>query len=535
MELYLFNRLKKIYPDMKITNLIKEHPYLYQYINRLAKEKELTITQTLSDMGFEYITKKRGVTSNFDSITAVKLLDEYDVSQTDLSEWLGVTRQAINSKIKRNVQGLSWVCNELESSEIYIINQMVEERIYTFKEDSLLIAIRNNGKKACLIIILGDSIKVVFEIPENTNDLLLNNNYHIFSPLDYDIKNNLQSIFFLGKKLAKAENQRIRTKISQRCEKLGISADDYCQLHGFEGIADGRMITDEEIIDVIDRKYVLKDNIVFFPHTEDDYFNFVNRASRAGMTIDEFFEFYGYIKVDSRLESSYKNKIEEYKFEIKKNVINDQNHVFIKTDSNLYRKLYPFAKRRNISLDDFLLELGYVRVYDKNEITTFDDYNSRREIKKTFEEPNKIERILFELQHIQGNMNRVFNNIEHIQRNKELVRKLKELYDYRCQLCDSELGIPLIEKLDGTYYVEVHHITAISSIKNAIENEELLDEIKNLDTYKNAVVVCPFHHKTLHYHQGGFNRLTLIENELFFVSKKETLLKIKTNYHLEPF
>ncbi|WP_156110386.1 HNH endonuclease [Brevibacillus thermoruber] len=144
------------------------------------------------------------------------------------------------------------------------------------------------------------------------------------------------------------------------------------------------------------------------------------------------------------------------------------------------------------------------------------------------DDANKRNYLLLELKDIQGSLERVKTSGERIVRNQQLVRKLKELYDYRCQLCDEENGIPLIKKADGTLYVEVHHITALSTInsKTNTENDDLLD------SYKNAIVVCPFHHKVLHYHEGGFDRIISQDDELFFVSKNDTLIKIQVNYHL---
>jgi len=98
---------------------------------------------------------------------------------------------------------------------------------------------------------------------------------------------------------------------------------------------------------------------------------------------------------------------------------------------------------------------------------------------------------------------------EKVQRSADLAKAMKKLYNYRCQLCcpdDTDFSSPIIEKEDGTLYVEVHHITHISE-RDKVDD----DSRKRLDTYENVVVVCTHHHKYLHYHHGGYPALTSIQ------------------------
>ena len=110
-------------------------------------------------------------------------------------------------------------------------------------------------------------------------------------------------------------------------------------------------------------------------------------------------------------------------------------------------------------------------------------------------------------------------------RSQLLVRKMKELYSYKCQLCNPNNPIPVIEMLNGLEYVEMHHIIAISNSSAEDETDSILDN------YANCVVVCSHHHKMLHYHKGGFDELDEMVDGLYFVND-ETELKIYTNKHL---
>lgn len=70
-------------------------------------------------------------------------------------------------------------------------------------------------------------------------------------------------------------------------------------------------------------------------------------------------------------------------------------------------------------------------------------------------------------------------------RDRSFVPLLKELYNYRCQICEIMIASPRL-KVPG--YVEVHHICP-------------LEVAGSPDIIGNAIVVCPNHHKELEY--GG--------------------------------
>ena len=110
-----------------------------------------------------------------------------------------------------------------------------------------------------------------------------------------------------------------------------------------------------------------------------------------------------------------------------------------------------------------------------------------------------------------------------IMRNTNLVTRLKKIYGYKCQLCTDNEWMP-IKKEDETFYVEVHHIIPLAEGK---------DEDSTLDVLKNMIVVCPNHHKMLHYHFGGYKQIIKEDNQLFFSNGKGEKIQIIDNYHLE--
>lgn len=523
MEKYFYVQLINLYPDKVIQYLNYDHPSLYQNLCSISREKKVTLHDLLNSMGFNYLTAKPGTPSSFDLATTKRLMSEFGVSQTEIANYLGTSRQAVNNKIIDETSGGSWESNELNQEEIELITNMVNSQVFELSEEGLVVSIKNNFHDICVIFIKDNEVKVIFNIPKNIDTLLKKNNYHIFSNEDIKIKANLISVRVLGIKMAKVRNQTTRDRIVKQCNKRQINIDDYVKLHGFDGFCSSRFIGDDEIERII-KKYVTKDNFVLFPHTSKDYAKLVNRASRANMNIDEFFEFFGYIKVDSRMESSYSNKIKQYVEEIKLFATGEGNQVYIKAHTNLYRRLYCFSKRRGISIDSLLMELGFERVYNSHDTIELENFN------RDFDENNtNIKNLIAELETIQGDLERIVTIGERIKRSTALKNKLKVLYRCKCQLCSEEVGLPLIEKLDGSYYIEVHHITSLSAINDTGILE--VDE-ETLDTFRNAIVVCPFHHKFLHYHHGGFVKLIRREDGIYFVSRKGTTIKVQLNFHL---
>jgi len=86
-----------------------------------------------------------------------------------------------------------------------------------------------------------------------------------------------------------------------------------------------------------------------------------------------------------------------------------------------------------------------------------------------------------------------------------IANKFKSKTDYKCQICD-ELGNDphVFKKVNGEYYIETHHIDAVSNLN------------KGSLGISNLITVCPNHHRQLHY-----GKVDVLEN-----NKDELKLKI---------
>ena len=112
-------------------------------------------------------------------------------------------------------------------------------------------------------------------------------------------------------------------------------------------------------------------------------------------------------------------------------------------------------------------------------------------------------------------------------RSRRLAEELKRLYGYRCQLCHHIA--PRIDMGNDRFYVEVHHILGISEVEDPM-GEDQESAVFSLDNYKNIVVVCPHHHRLLHYYKSP---IIFRHTARKFVSKDGSLsLRLRVDHQL---
>jgi len=115
--------------------------------------------------------------------------------------------------------------------------------------------------------------------------------------------------------------------------------------------------------------------------------------------------------------------------------------------------------------------------------------------------------------------NRISTTIQRIVRDTKLSRQIKELYDFKCQICNM-----VIETSSG-FYAEAAHIQPLGTPHNGP------------DSLENLICLCPNHHVMFDY--GGFSimedfSLIGIKGELT-VKKEHKINKEFLNYHLFHF
>ena len=348
---------------------------------------------------------------------------------------------------------------------------------------------------------------------------------------------------------------------------------------------DKRFADKHRFKDRIEKYYNEDTKKVKIPSRSADYAFLANNAFRHGMNIREFIESFGFtydINIDdSKVREKVINKI-------KKRIVYT-NHVYISSSDPLYNSLNSSAYKKNIPLNQFLYEkYDYNRlsfeelpvdyeIYDWSLETTIDfDEESLKEyidsyllteegiveiysysdfhiILENFCKKNEIllsdlmhkwnyeyifisndrttkEKFLEEIKQLNSEINRIQDCTSKLSRNKVLVQKMKELYDYTCQICGNDENLYSIIMDNGKNYVELHHIKPLRDFNDI---DSVNDESNQLiDHYNNVIVLCAHHHKYVHYHKGGFNKFKG-EKEKYMENDNGDNLFLKLNYHLK--
>lgn len=302
--------------------------------------------------------------------------------------------------------------------------------------------------------------------------------------------------------------------------------------------------TDKNYKEIIEKRYIVEDKKIYINSLDPFYNRICSYCYKHNTVLNDYISNLGFERIDNVNELP-KNYIQyDWKTEEsdrKKNIYSDENitlfldefanennEIYIDTTSQSYSNLWKIANIRDMSINDLIEMLGYKRIYAR------DNHKLERhriEDVKIESDEKSINEKLDELEKIQGSLDKIKNENEKFKRNQTLVKKIKKLYNNTCQLCcpdDSGFSVPPIEKENGEIYVEVHHIKQISeAFKDNDESDELID------SYKNVIVVCSYHHKYLHYYHGGCKEIIKKKDgQLYFKSKFGDTIKIFTNYHL---
>lgn len=324
----------------------------------------------------------------------------------------------------------------------------------------------------------------------------------------------------------------------RRLGKNGIK--DMAEYFGFRYERQARSNVEDKHRKMLEERYVVNGNKVYIDTQDKFYLALRERSKRVGKTLDEYIEGLGFKRIkkgsipkghvlyDWRKEYNHdvNNLIEKATIFLEK-LANESNEVYLKSDSYEYETMWKYSYALDLKINELIEKCGFIRVYQPLSNETIAEVDKLEFNIETIEETMRSD-ILVQLDNLESNFKEKTTTSNKINRNNKLPKLLKRLYEYKCQLCNKEESIfPSIEMINGEEYVEVHHITQLS------EGRDIEDESNSeLDSYKNCIVVCCFHHKFLHYHHGGFKKLKLINGKLCFESEKGDVLPIITNYHL---
>lgn len=591
----LTKRLLDVYPN-RFYNKIDEtkHTPLYKALAYHAKEEGFTVVELVKKLGFERetfydIRRMKEITENYDFIQndfgplfgvgrqAISL--QFNKSENINYFWLTKTftpkeRNFIREKL---IQLNKWEVTNEETGTTYRL-------ISNFTKTN-----KPKGVRLALIIVNKEQGRVFFnelKDSEHWTDLL-SNDYLNFSESVYKDLPNLKAKVKINLEPDGSINKNLKQELDMALKGSHLDTRlDLLRYLGFESVYDykDKRFADEDRFSQIIEKYVTEEGFVRIPSRSADYAYLSNNAKRNDKSLKAFIESFGYHYISTRdTEMIQERIIKKLK---KRNYQAD--YIYIDPIDPLYNSLARRAYANNESLHDFILDTyGYkqkklsdidesIRLYDWTqdieilnkkellelieeamidgvlEIETysslyFEIYRYARSIKSTptqimkrwqinykfhtsKEATSQIDEILDELEALNHSIEVSTSMTVKLSRNKRLVQKMKELYRYQCQICSEKDGVPPITMDNGKKYVEVHHITPLNSFHDA---SSVNDESAHIiDHYKNCLVVCPHHHKVIHYQDGGYKKLVKEADKIQLVSEMNDTLDIVHNYHL---
>lgn len=419
-------------------------------------------------------------------------------------------------------------------------------------------------------------------------NLLKKHGYYAFSEISHkkmreislSIENNLEVDNTINSSIKDEINHLLKeSTLENRIEFL-----DFIGLDSSFDYKDKRLADEDRFEEILD-EHANDNNEVKISSHSPTYAYLANNASRNNMGISEFIESFGFIYINKRDTTAQQNQLKQ-KLKARNFV---DNFVYIDPLDPLYNTLSSTAYKNGVSLSEFIEEkYGYKRLLLKDideetiklynwtdELKSLEEETVRENVISFLDEDNilridssselykqlsiyskmidksptevlklwgieysfekvkvtdneKIEDILKELEHLTSQIKKTTVRSEKLSRNKTLVKKLKSLYNYKCQICSQNDEIAPIETTSGRNYIEVHHIQSL----NKFNDKKSINDESNLliDHYKNCLVVCPHHHKFIHFHHGGFKDLD--DDKVCLINDNGEKLKISTDYHI---
>lgn len=454
-------------------------------------------------------SKFRGTCSEIDPIAIKKLYFDYHMTNQEIANLTWSTKANVNRILNGGAKYyISWQIYELTENEKGILQNMLIKHLFELYDEAneRKYLIKNDSKeKICFIWYDSDSVQCLFDedFPEELKKLSIDEHMNAYNNLDYQVLEGGKEDSILKKPCIFLDSE-MKKIFDKAAKKRKLKGTDYAKFLGFDNyLIEKDKNRDSNIKKFLDEHSI--DGVVYLSSAPENQW-IRTYASRCDMSIDDFVSFFGYTK--SRYDYNYisQNKNEKYRNKLKDYIIKEPNFVYIPTQDSIYQNLYSIAKLNNMTLNEYISKLGYQRLMRMTKIEELSD-----EIEKIIEkEKYNIEKEKY--------------TTEKVKRNHQLIDNLKSIYNYECQLCTDEQQM-LIKKMDGTNYVEVHHIKQLS-----LE----FDEEGTLDRVKNLIVVCPNHHKMLHYHNGGYIRIEKRNGGLVFVNDSTETIPIIKNKHIEP-
>ena len=482
----------------------------------------------MESLGYTYEKLKKA--ASIDRETAKMLNSLFGLSLKKIGSFVGVTKETVSNAISDGNSSASWIIDTLDEKTHGIFKSMILYHIFENTIADITYCIFNSAKVKGLCLLwytIEGNVSCVFndKVPEDLVILSEKTLMNQYNSKDYEFLNLIKVVHKLKEEYIFLDDENSAAfHEARRTHKLGVK--EYCNYLGYEGccIKGKDVNTDEHLIEVFEEN-LINGKVYISSANNHDIYRYASRATAQG--IKGLLNMFGYELGYSNDRNNILN--EKYSNELKKYICKNPIYVSLPVNSEIYKNIYNVSKLRQCSFDDYLKELGYERI-DFN-LTKIEKPAKSITAKKQHLVEMEIKlKHLSELEKHRSETEK--KEISYRKRNKVLVKDLKEIYDYKCQLCTPN-ELFTIKKKDGINYVEIHHIIPLADEE---QPDDIFDvgfkEDECLDVLSNLLVVCPNHHKYLHYHHGGLHILVKKNHEIYLTNDNGDKIQIERNFHL---
>ncbi|MEC1526063.1 HNH endonuclease [Neobacillus niacini] len=364
------------FPDKVIVRLSDISIETNNLLLKFCREEDIKRSDLVARIGFTVGTQG----GRYDIAAMKRLHDEFSCNQATMARWLGVTREAIRKKVTNNTRSTAnWIVEDLDEEGYRLFFDLLEQREFTYEDDSSVFYIFNDmNDKVAIFYKRDDVIKVLFDMPEKINEALSSKGYNQYT------KEELQLIEALKEHLVyenytRVKDNDLQSKIRSVASRRDMSVAEFTEFLGYRRLHPNK-ITKTELKETL-KKYVVEGNMVHIPCDDPLHYNMANRASRSGYpSLEAFVRSFGFDYTSYYKEYMYQRNLDGFKQEMKKYLVNG-NSVYIKSYDPLYVRLYTFAFKRGLKIDEVIGDLGFNRLLPHQLPGGFIPYDWRKDFK----------------------------------------------------------------------------------------------------------------------------------------------------------
>lgn len=326
-------------------------------IVRVCREENMKRAALIRKLGFNVATSR----GSYDIAAMKKLYEDFSCNQSTLARWFNVSREAIRQKLTHNANSTAnWIVKDLDERGYNILNNLLINGEFSYEKDDTVFEIFNNkDRKLAIFYKYLDTVSVVFELPQKISDILVSKGYDQFTQEELKIIETLKE-HIVYDNYTRVRDNELQIKIRTASSKREMSVENFTEFLGYRRLHPNK-ITRSELKETL-KNYVVEGNTVHIPCDNPFHYNMANRASRAGYpSLEAFVKSFGFDYTSYYKEYMYQRNLNIFKEEIKRYIVKD-NQIYIKSHDPIYVRLYNFAIKRGIKLNEVIEDLGYRRI-----------------------------------------------------------------------------------------------------------------------------------------------------------------------------